>query len=316
MENNNSEETRKVSVMIDKTNEFIEFQSKATTIGELKQELDSLGVNYKGCSFIEALSYAIYDIDDAVLPKEVVSQNGEKTRNLAFLLATRNKHIESGRSSSSVYLDRKKAVEIIKENNLECKFKEKYSKCPSNAKTDNLYEFLVENGLDGKIEVEKLDKFGNRIKNGKRSDKAAPVAAKKNDEPVAVKNEAVSDTVDNTKDVPEAENIVEEKQGEELPVGGVASCCHSDGSEKPVQKIPCETLERKCDDIRLRIGKAVFNIFKQDATKEDLIELIESQSEDVQREIMDSLTNRLKEKQTYSAEFMLSRMSQFKKMGK
>lgn len=315
MENNNSEETRKVSIMIDKTNEFIEFQSKATTIGELKRELDALGVNYKGCSFIEALSYAIYDIDDAVLPSEVVSQNGEKTRNLAFLLATRNKQIESGRSSSSVYLDRKKAVGLIKSNNLEDKFKEEYYKCPSNAKTDDIYEFLVKNGLDDEIEIEKLDKFGNRIKNSKQACKKNVIVKKK--EAVAIEdNNTIKKADNNVEAVPEAENIVEEKQGEELPVGGVDSCCHSCVSDKPVLAKSCETLERKCNDIELTIGKAVFNIFKQDATKEDLIELIESQSEDVQREIMDSLTSRLKEKQTYSAEFMLSRMSKFKKMGK
>lgn len=315
MENNNSEETRKVSIMIDKTNEFIEFQSKATTIGELKRELDALGVNYKGCSFIEALSYAIYDIDDAVLPPEVVSQNGDKTRDLAFLLATRNKKIESGRSSSSVYLDRKKAVGLIKSNNLEGKFKDKYSKCPSNAKTDDLYEFLVENGLDSEIEIEKLDKFGNRIKNSKQANKVKVAIEKK--EAVTVANDSIiKEADDNTEEVPEAENIVEEKQDEELPAGGVTDCRPSCEQDKFVQAKPCETLERKCDDIELRIGKAVFSIFKQDATKEDLIELIESQSEDVQREIMDSLTSRLKEKQTYSAEFMLSRMSKFKKMGK
>lgn len=313
--NNNNEATRKVYITIDKTNEFHEFDSHAKTLRELKSDLKAIGINYEGCSFMEATSLATYEADDAILPDEAVSPTtGQKTRDLAFMLVSKNKNVNSGRSTSSVSLDRKKACQLIKDNGFEDRFVRKYGKKPSNAKTDDIYNFLVEVKLDCQIEVEKLDKFGNRIKNTKAGSatKSAPSPAKRKEEKKPVE-EPVEEIV-------EEETIVEETTTE-LATNGVVEVSPEviedadKAAPNPVNNA-AENVVNQCTKLVDKIGLAVYTMFKQEATKEDLIDLIEAQSEEVQKEIMNTLTDRLIPKPAYSQEFIqgqLNKVRRFKR---
>lgn len=317
METNNSEITRKMYITIDKTNEFREFDSHATTLGELKAELKAIGISYEGCSFMEANSMATYDIDESVFPEETVSPvTGQKTKDLAFILVSKNKNLNSGRSTSAVSLDRRKACQLIKDNGYEDRFTNKYGKKPFNAKTDDIYAFLIEVKLDDQIEVEKLDKFGNRVKGSKAEKVVKPAtASKKEEEPVKeVVEEPIEETIEET-------NIVEEVETS-LVAGGVVEPSNTSNSKeespvvyKPRNKTECGIVNQ-CNKLIDKIGLAAYTIFKQEATKEDLIDLIESQPEAVQKEIMNILTERLVPKPTYSAEFMRSQMDKARRLRK
>lgn len=322
MDNNNSEITRKMYITVDKTNEFREFDSHAMTLGDLKKELKAIGISYDGCSFMEATSLATYEMDESVLPTEVVSPTtGQKTSDLAFMLVSKNKNVNSGRSTSSVSLDRKKACQLIKDNKFEDKFVSKYGKKPSGAKTDDIYNFLVEVKLDDQIEVEKLDKFGNRIKNSKsgNTDKPAPAKEEKKEKTVSkkpdtVKEKSVEKVVEEpVEEVVEEETIVEET-APALVAGGVVEAAPKviedagKAASDPVNKV-AENVVNQCSKLVDKIGIAVYTIFKQEATKEDLIDLIESQSEEVQKEIMNTLTDRFIPKPSYSPDYIQNQMN-------
>lgn len=313
MENNTNEITRKMYIAVDKTNEFREFDSHARNLGELKKELKAIGIDYTNCSFMEASTMATYEIDEAVFPNEVISpETGQKTSDLSFMLVSKNKNINSGRSSSSVSLDRKKACKLIKDNNLEDSFVIKYGKKPSSAKTDDIYNFLLENGLDDQIEVEKLDKFGNKIKTGKsvKASEKKEEIAKSKDERVEVKIEAAIE-LEQSSDEPE---IVDENtlssNNSQLIRPQVAT-----QPSKPVEVTSAKPVEAekkvvdKCSSLIDKIGLAIYEVFKKDATKEDLIDLIESQPEHIQKEIMESISERLTPKPSYSQQFLMDRLN-------
>lgn len=315
MDNNNSEITRKMYITVDKTNEFREFDSHAMTLGDLKKELKAIGISYDGCSFMEATSLATYEMDESVLPTEVVSPTtGQKTSDLAFMLVSKNKNVNSGRSTSSVSLDRKKACQLIKDNKFEDKFVSKYGKKPSGAKTDDIYNFLVEVKLDDQIEVEKLDKFGNRIKNSKSGNAAKPAPVKEEKKANTVKGKPVEKVAEEPiEEVAEEETIVEET-APALVAGGVVEASPKavedtgKAASDPVNKV-AENVVNQCSKLVDKIGLAVYTMFKQEATKEDLIDLIEAQSEEVQKEIMNTLTDRFIPKPSYSPDFIQNQMN-------
>lgn len=332
MESNTSEITRKMYIVVDRTNEFREFDSHARTLGELQAELKAIGIDYSGCSFMEASTLATYEHPDSVLPQEVISQEtGQRTSDLSFLLVAKNKNINSGRSSSSVSLDRKKACGLIKENGFEDSFVKKYGKKPSGAKTDDIYNFLVEVKLDDQIEVEKLDKFGNKIKFGKSDTKAEKPAlsndsAKRvSEKPVSKPKEEVEEEVRveiESETVGDGVEIIDESTIGESTVELASKTEVQPTKPEPVKKkaehsAPIEAvIGNKCTALIDKIGVAVYEIFKKEATKEDLIDLIESQSEDIQKEIMNSLTDKLIPKPAYSNKYLqeqLNKARRFKK---
>lgn len=83
--------------------------SSATTLGELKGDLDAAGVQYDNMDFFEGVSKTKLINNDSVLPTNI-PYKGENTNELVFMLTTSRKKIESGFDRSVTY-ELKKAVE-------------------------------------------------------------------------------------------------------------------------------------------------------------------------------------------------------------
>lgn len=90
------------------------YESNATTLAELKQEFDNMGIDYYGMDFTEGISKLNMTHDDSTLPASTrsVSFNG-KPYSRVILLTNTKKKIESGAMS------RKEVYEAIKEMGLQ-----------------------------------------------------------------------------------------------------------------------------------------------------------------------------------------------------
>lgn len=102
-------ETRKVTIINSKTQSQKVIQdSKATTLGELKQEMRERGINYEGMTFYEGHIRAELIDDAASLPNNI-PYKGQVVNDLVFMLTTPNKNIKSGAMSrEEVYSEIKK----------------------------------------------------------------------------------------------------------------------------------------------------------------------------------------------------------------
>lgn len=95
-------ETRKITIANTRDQKKSVVMSAATTLGELKADLDAAGINYYDMDFIEALTKTQLRGDDSVLPHDV-PYNHTTTNELVFLLTTPNRKIKSGMDRSEVY---------------------------------------------------------------------------------------------------------------------------------------------------------------------------------------------------------------------
>ena len=102
-------ETRKVTIINSRTQSQKVIQdSKATTLGELKQEMRERGINYEGMTFYEGHIRAELIDDAASLPNNI-PYKGQVVNDLVFMLTTPNKNIKSGAMSrEEVYSEIKK----------------------------------------------------------------------------------------------------------------------------------------------------------------------------------------------------------------
>lgn len=128
-------EKRKIIVVSSATQSQTAFESDATTLGELKQELDARNVSYAGMTFLEGHSKLEMNLDDAVLPTNI-PYKGTTTNDLVFLLTSPQKKIKSGG------IDRIEVYGVIRDNDLADKIKEHFGKNFTNVSTDSLIEFL------------------------------------------------------------------------------------------------------------------------------------------------------------------------------
>ena len=85
---------RKIIVVSSATQSQTAFESEATTLGELKQELNARNVDYNGMTFLEGHSKLEMNLDDAILPSNI-PYKGTTTNDLVFLLTTPQKKIRS-----------------------------------------------------------------------------------------------------------------------------------------------------------------------------------------------------------------------------
>lgn len=85
--------------------------STATTLGELKAEMRTAGIDYTDMSFYEGHIRAELLDDDSILPTNI-PYKGQVVNDLVFMLSTTNKKIKSGVDRSEVY-------QTIKNLNLE-----------------------------------------------------------------------------------------------------------------------------------------------------------------------------------------------------
>lgn len=125
---------RKIIVVSSATQSQTAFESEATTLGELKQELNARNVDYNGMTFLEGHSKLEMNLDDAILPSNI-PYKGTTTNDLVFLLTTPQKKIRSG-------VDRIHLYGVIKDNGLAEAIKEKFGRNYTNVSTDDLAEFL------------------------------------------------------------------------------------------------------------------------------------------------------------------------------
>jgi len=95
-------ETRKITIANTRDQKKSVVMTAATTLGELKRDLDAAGINYCEMDFIEALTKTQLRGDESVLPHDVPF-NHTTTNELVFLLTTPNRKIKSGIDRNEVY---------------------------------------------------------------------------------------------------------------------------------------------------------------------------------------------------------------------
>ena len=132
-------ETRKITIISTKNHSTKVINSAATTLAELKSDLNNAGISYTDCTFFEGLTKTELKNDAAILPHDV-PYKGTITNNLVFMITNASKKIRSG-----VKLDRKAIIEEIKAKNLTEVVKKTYGKNYTNCKTEDLEKILSMN---------------------------------------------------------------------------------------------------------------------------------------------------------------------------
>lgn len=132
-------ETRKVTIINSKTQSQKVIQdSKATTLGELKQEMMERGIDYTGMTFFEGHMRAELKDDAAPLPTNI-PYKGQVVNDLTFMLTAPEKKVRSGAMS------RAEAYAEIKKRHLQSVCVEKFGKNFTQCSTADLIS-LFEKG--------------------------------------------------------------------------------------------------------------------------------------------------------------------------
>ena len=130
-------ETRKITIISTKNHSTKVINSAATTLAELKSDLNNAGISYTDCTFFEGLTKTELKNDAAILPHDV-PYKGTITNNLVFMITNASKKIRSG-------ADRKSIIAEIKTKNLTEVVKKTYGKNYTNCKTEDLEKILSMN---------------------------------------------------------------------------------------------------------------------------------------------------------------------------
>lgn len=128
--------SRKITVLVESTQSKVVFESNATTLGELKNELREKQVSYDlDCVFKEAASKTILTSDESVLPSNI-PWKGKVTNDLVFMVTAPQKKIKSGA------MDRKEAYARVKELSLQGKIQEHEGKNFTQCSTAVLISYI------------------------------------------------------------------------------------------------------------------------------------------------------------------------------
>ena len=128
--------SRKVTVLVESTQSKVVFESNATTLGELKNELREKQVRYDSdCVFKEAASKTILTSNESVLPSNI-PWKGQVTNDLVFMVTAPQKKIRSGA------MDRKEAYTRVKELGLQGKIQEHEGKNFTQCSTAILISYI------------------------------------------------------------------------------------------------------------------------------------------------------------------------------
>lgn len=128
--------SRKVTVLVESTQSKVVFESNATTLGELKNELRERQVRYDSdCVFKEAASKTILTSDKSILPSNI-PWKGQVTNDLVFMVTAPQKRIKSGA------IDRKEAYARVKELGLQGKIQEHEGKNFTQCSTAILISYI------------------------------------------------------------------------------------------------------------------------------------------------------------------------------
>lgn len=132
-------ETRKVTIINSKTQSQKVIQdSKATTLGELKQEMRERGIDYTGMTFFEGHMRAELKDDAAPLPTNI-PYKGQVVNDLTFMLTTPEKKVKSGAMS------RAEAYAEIKKRGLQSACVDKFGKNFTQCSTADLISLIEKN---------------------------------------------------------------------------------------------------------------------------------------------------------------------------
>ena len=130
-------ESRKIIVLVEKTQRKYTFNSSATTVAELKEDLSLHGVSVPStCIFKEARSKSTLTSPDSILPTNV-PYKGTTTNELVFMMSEGERKIKSGAMKS-----RKELYDYVKSHNLSDAVKAKYGKNYTNVSTADLDSFV------------------------------------------------------------------------------------------------------------------------------------------------------------------------------
>ena len=147
-------ETRKITIISTKNHSTKVINSAATTLGELKTDLDNAGIEYTDCTFFEGLTKTELKNNDAILPHDV-PYKGTITNNLVFMITNASKKIKSG-------ADRKSIIAEIKAKNLTEVVKNTYGKNYTNCKTEDLEKILSMNNTSTPKEAPAKKEVSNK----------------------------------------------------------------------------------------------------------------------------------------------------------
>ena len=131
-------EARKITVVQTKNQTKSVIMTSATTLGELKDDLRTNGIDYEGMTFYEGLSKTELKTDESILPHDI-ERNGIITNELVFMLTNAQKKIKSGAAT----MTRNEVYAAIKRLNLQQACQEMFGKNFTMCKTADLI-FLVD----------------------------------------------------------------------------------------------------------------------------------------------------------------------------
>lgn len=127
--------SRKITVLVESTQRKVVLESNATTLGELKNELREMQVDFDSENvFKESRTKSILASDESVLPTNV-PWKGSVTNELVFMITAPQKKIRSG-------MDRKEAYAKIKELGLQDKIQKGEGKNFTQCSTATLISYI------------------------------------------------------------------------------------------------------------------------------------------------------------------------------
>lgn len=150
-------EARKITIVSTKNQEKSAIMSSATTLGELKRDLDSANIDYQDMVFYEGVSKTELVNNDSVLPHDI-PYKGQTTSELVFMLTVPNKKIRSGA------MDRKELYALIKEYNLQKACLEEYKKDYTRCKSEDLLKLIVDHRYAPEQSAETIGPDDNLMK--------------------------------------------------------------------------------------------------------------------------------------------------------
>ena len=129
--------SRKITVLVESTQRKVVLESNATTLGELKNELREMQVDFNSENvFKESRTKSILASDESILPTNV-PWKGSVTNELVFMITAPQKKIKSG-------LDRKEAYAKVKELGLQDKIQKGEGKNFTQCSTAILLFYIME----------------------------------------------------------------------------------------------------------------------------------------------------------------------------
>lgn len=163
-------ETRKVTIINSKTqSQKIIQDSRATTLGELKQEMRERGIDYTGMTFFEGHMRAELKDDAAPLPTNI-PYKGQVVNDLTFMLTAPEKKVKSGAMS------RAEAYAEIKKRGLQGACVDKFGKNFTQCTTVNLISLIENNTVEAVAPKAEKPKAEKPIEAAPAKKEEAPVA--------------------------------------------------------------------------------------------------------------------------------------------